>query len=399
MTLPEESRVPETQSPLPHHLRAADRIGSGAGGRMGGTWFSVRERIGQRPFLVYMAVVAILAGLYYGVIAAPQYVSETRFAIRSRDIVAPTGFLAGLIGAPSTLSDITAVSDFIRSPEMAETLNQRHDLRELFAQPRLDPFQTLPANASDEEYQRFYRRHVIVQLDREASTVIVKVKSFTPESARNTARSVLELTEGFVNDLSRTMREDTLSSARGELELAEQQAIQARVAVANFRGAGADLDPSASGAQIVGGIGQLEASAAEVRGEIAALLTYSRRDAPQVRQLQARLSAINAEIASLRNQQGPSANLAQEVTNYETLQLVRANAEKKLVAAETAFDQARATAEQREKFVARIVSPNLPETPTSPRRWLEFLTAMVFAMAGYALAALTMAAIRDHRGI
>ncbi len=393
MTLSAEPGGPETQSAVPYQLRSrADR-------RVGGVWAVLRQRIGQRPFVLYMLLVAVLAGLYYGVIASPQYVSETRFAIRSREIVAPTGFLAGLIGAPTSLGDITAVSDYIRSPEMAETLDERHQLRRLYAQPRIDPFQTLSATASDEEYQRFYRRHVIVKLDREASTVIVVVKSFTPESARDTAGSILELTEAFVNELSRNMREDTLRSATSELEMAEKQAIEARVAVANFRGAGADLDPSASSAQIVGGVGQLEASAAEVRGEIASLLTYSRRDAPQVRQLQARLSAINAEIASLRNQQGPSAGLAQEVTDYETLQLIRANAEKKLAAAETAYDQARATAEQREKFVARIVSPNLPETPTSPRRWLEFLTAMVFAMAGYALASLTLAAVRDHRGI
>lgn len=393
MTLSAEPGGPESQSPVPYHLRSREST------RAGGAWSVVRDRIGQRPFVLYMLLVAVLAGLYYGVIAAPQYVSETRFAIRSREVVAPTGFLAGLMGAPSSLGDITAVYDFIRSPEMAETLDDRHNLRDLFAQPRIDPFQTLSANASDEEYLRFYRRHVIVKLDREASTVIVLVKSFTPESARNTAGSVLELTEGFVNELSRNMREDTLRSATSELELAQRQAIEARVAVANFRGAGADLDPTASGAQIVGGIGQLEANAAAVRGEIASLLTYSRPDAPQVRQLRARLAAINGEIASLRSQQGAAAGMAQEVTNFETLQLIRANAETKLAAAQTAFDQARATAEQREKFVARIVTPNLPETPTSPRRWLEFLTAMVFAMAGYALASLTLAAIRDHRGI
>lgn len=397
MTLSVEPGGPETQSAVPYHLRT--RVDGVVDGREGGVWSAVRRQIGQRPFVLYMLLVALLAGLYYGVIAAPQYVSETRFAIRSREVVAPTGFLAGLIGAPTSLGDITAVSDYIRSPAMAETLDERHQLRELFSRPRIDPFQTLSTTASDEEYLQFYRRHVIVKLDREASTVIVLVKSFTPESSRDTAASILELTEGFVNDLSRNMREDTLRSAASELELAERQAIAARVAVANFRGAGADLDPSASGAQLVGGIGQLEASAAVLRGQIASLLTYSRRDAPQVRQLQAQLSAINAEIASLRNQQGSAAGLAEEVTNYETLQLIRTNAERKLATAETAYDQARATAEQREKFVARIVSPNLPEAPTSPRRWLEFLTALVFAMAGYALGSLTLAAIRDHRGI
>lgn len=365
----------------------------------GGLWHTVRQAAARRPFVTYMLIVSLLAGLYYGVIATPQYVSEARFAIRSREVVAPTGILANLMGAPTSLTDITAVADYIRSPEMAATLDRRHDLRELFSEPRIDPFQTISRGASDEDYLAFYRRHVIVKLDREASTVIVQVKSFTPESAHVTARSILDLTEGFVNDLSKNMREDTLASAEGELEKAQAQADEARVAVANFRGQRSDLDPAASGAILVVGMGELAAAAAQVRGEIASLLTYSRPDAPAVRQLRARLNAINADMASLRAQQGAGAGLPQEVTAFETLQVERTNAERKLATAEAAFDQARATAEQREKFVARIVSPNLPDTPTSPRRWLEFLTAIVFAAAGYVLAALTVAAVRDHRGI
>jgi len=365
----------------------------------GGIWETIHQGAARRPFVAYMLAVSILAGLYYGVVATPQYVSETRFAIRSRDVVASTGILANLMGAPTNLGDITAVADYIRSPEMAATLDRRHGLRRLYSQPRIDPFQTISPNASDEAYLAFYKRHVIVKLDREASTVIVQVKSFTPQSAQVTARSVLELTEGFVNDLSRSMRADTLASATSELEKARSQAEEARLAVANFRGSRSDLDPAASGALLVGGMGELAAAAAQVRGEIASLLTYSRPDAPAVRQLRARLAAINADMAALRSQQGPAAGLPQEVTNYETLQVERTSAEKKLATAEAAFDQARATAEQREKFVARIVSPNLPDTPTSPRRWLEFLTAIVFAVAGYVLAALTVAAVRDHRGI
>lgn len=385
--------------PHEHTPPGADPALPGSSRRDEGLWGNVLLGAARRPFVTFMFLISVLAGLYYGVIATPQYVSETRFSIRTREVVAPTGILANLIGAPTGLTDITAVADYIRSPDMAATLDRRHKLRELYSQPRIDPFQTISPRASDEEYLAFYRRHVIVKLDREANTVIVQVKSFTADSAHATARSILELTEGFVNELSRSMREDTLASAASELEKAQTQADEARVAVASFRGQRSDLDPAASGALLVGGIGELSAAAAQVRGEIASLMTYSQPDAPAVRQLRARLAAINREMAALRSQQGAGAGLPQEVTNFETLQVERASAEEKLVTAQAAFDQARATAEQREKFVARIVSPNMPDTPTSPRRWLEFITAVVFAAAGYVLVALTIAAVRDHRGI
>lgn len=353
----------------------------------------------RRPFIVFMALVAVLGAIYYGLIATPLYVSETRFAIRSNEVAAPSGLLAGLVGAPSGLSDISAISDYVQSTDMLDILEERHDLHALYSQPRIDPFKTLSRNASEESFRDFYNRLVTVKLDRESSTVIVEVKSFNPQSAQAVATSILELSETFTNDLTRRMRDETLQSARAELESADQKAGAARSAVAAFRGSRSSLDPTASGAQLVGSVSALEAAATQVRAEIAGLLTYSRPDAPAVRQAQARLNTIENQMAQATAQQGVGTGLSQEVTTFETLQLQRANAEKTLAAAQTGFDQARATAEQREKFVARIVSPNLPQQATSPNRVLEFLTLLIFAMAGYALVSLTLAAIRDHRGI
>jgi capsular polysaccharide transport system permease protein len=146
-------------------------------------------------------------------------------------------------------------------------------------------------------------------------------------------------------------------------------------------------------------VAALESSASQTRAELASLMTYSQPNAPAVRQLQARLSAINSQIASLRAQQSNSAPLSKQVTDFETVQLERANAERTLALAQTAFDQARATAEQREKYVVNIVTPNRPQAPTYPNRVLEFITILIFAMAGYALVSLSIAAIRDHRGV
>jgi len=363
----------------------------------------IRERAqrlaAKRPFITFMLVVALLSGFYYGAISTRLYVSESRFSIRSKEVAAPTGLLAGLMGAPSSLSDITAVSDYIRSPDMLKILEQRHNLRELYARPRLDLLQWLPMGSSQEDFLAFYRRHIIVKLDREASTVTVQVRSFNPESSHRIAQSIIELTADFVDGMTQKMRSETLKSAKLELDKANRDADSARLKVATFRASGSDLDPTQSGAIVVGGVGAMESSAAQTRAELAALMTYSQPGAPAVRQLQARLAAINTQIASLRAQQSNTAPLSQQVTDYETLQLERANAEKTLTLAQTAFDQARATAEQREKYVVSIVSPNRPEAPTYPNRVLELITVLIFAMAGYALVSLTIAAIRDHRGV
>jgi capsular polysaccharide transport system permease protein len=360
---------------------------------------AARQLASKRPFLAYMLLVCVLAATYYGVISSRLYVSETRFAIRSTDVAAPTGILAGLMGQTTGLADITAVSDYIRSPDMLKVLEQRHHLRALYDDPKLDLLQWMPSDASDEHFLGFYRRHVIVKLDREASVIIVQVRSFTPESASGVANSIIELTGNFVDGMTQKMRNETLSSAKAELDRANRLADEARQRVASFRGASSDLDPSQSGAIVVGGIGSLESTATGLKSELAALMTYSQPDAPAVRQLRAKLAAVNAQIASQKAKQGSNSNLSNQVTAFETVQLNRTNAERTLTLAQTGYDQARATAEQREKYVVQIVKPNLPQDPTYPNRLLEFVTVIIFAMAGYALVSLTIAAINDHKGV
>ena len=88
-----------------------------------------------------------------------------------------------------------------------------------------------------------------------------------------------------------------------------------------------------------------------------------------------------------------------QVTAYETLLVQRETAEAILVSATTAFDAARAVAQQREKYVVRVVNPSRPDRAAEPRRFLDFLMVMLFAVAGYAIVSLAIAGIRDHRGV
>ncbi len=74
-------------------------------------------------------------------------------------------------------------------------------------------------------------------------------------------------------------------------------------------------------------------------------------------------------------------------------------AEKALVAALSSYDQARATASQRERFLVRIIPPHVPDRPTLPNRMLSFIEALLVAAAAYGIIALIVAGVRDHQGI
>ena len=355
------------------------------------------------PFVAVMAVVAAIAGIYYAVIAAPMYVSTASFTIqRQAPTNAPLNIQMSVAAAAAGAGalDIVPVQEFIRSHEMLEALDAQYKLRESYSRFRPDVLRWLRPGASDAAFLRFYRRMVTVRLDREAFIVQVSVRSFDRETAPRMAETILQRTEAFVDGMSRRVRQDAVANAQAELARAEADAARARQAVASFRGSAAAVDPAIAGAQTQSAEAALNAQSTAVQAQIAALLTYSRPDAPVVRQLQAQLASIRAEAARLRAvQAGAASGLPGQVTGFETLQVERTAAEQKAQAARLAYQAASAAAVQNEKFVVRVVNPNRPDTPTEPKRLLDFLMVLLFAMTGYAIVSLLIAGIRDHRGV
>jgi capsular polysaccharide transport system permease protein len=372
-----------------------------------------------RPFLTVLGIVTLLAAVYYGLIATPLYVSETQFAIRSAGgggASAPGGGATvnmrslmggGAGGGGLGLSEITSVSEYIHSWEMLNELERRHQLRAAYSTSRLDPFRRLAPDASNEDFLKFYRKMVTVQIYREADLLTVRVRGFDPASAQQVAQSILSLSENFVDGLSTRLRKESLRSAEQDLQTALEEVQRARAAVAGFRAVTDDVDPTATGGQTVSDVSSLETQAAQIRAEINALRTYSQPSSPQVRQAQARLATINAQIAALRASQGGDAvaspggtgNLSQRVTRYEALLAQRTFAEQRLTTAQTAFDEARVAVRDQQKYVVPIVRANLPQESVEPNRLGDFLMVLLFAGAAYAIVTLAIAGIRDHQGV
>ena len=356
------------------------------------------EQENKGPFLPIMAVVAVLAALYYAFIAAPMYVSEFRFSIHDQQAPTTTTLLAGLTGTPTGLADVVSVQDYVLSNQTMLELDKQFHLREAYSRFRPDLFNWLPPNASQEKLLDFYRRMIVVKLDRQAFIVEIDVRSFDRDTAAKLAKALLTKTEDFVDGSTLSIRTQSMQDAQTELNRAEAAAQVARDAVQKFRGASSAVDPAVAGAQVQSGAAAIEAQAFSVQAQLASAQTYGNPNSPQVQQLQASLNTLKAQIARLKSQQSAS-NLPHQVTTFETLEAQRTAAEARLELAKSAYEQARAQAQQREKYVVQIVSPNVPDKAIEPERIRDFLMVMVFAVTGYAIVGLAIAGIRDHQGV
>ncbi len=347
----------------------------------------------SRPFFAFLAITTAVFGIYYGLIAAPIYVSQSTFSIRGREQqLVDTSFLAGLTGSSGAGVETSEIEQYIESGEMLSLLDQRFHLRQLYSAPRLDLLHWMSRDASREGFLAFYRKMVSVDVDRTTNIVTVQVKSFDAKSAQEVADAILDSTSGYLDSLSATVRKDTLKASEQELVQAEKAVRESRLAMSKYRTQSGVLDPVAAAT-----------AASTAQAQLAGLLTYNTETSPQVVQLRAMLKTLEGHSANpdrrLPRNASTAARMAQRINEYEGLMVTNEYAERQLVAALGSYDTARSLAGQRERFLVRIVRPNLPDTPTLPHRMVSFLEAMLVSIAAYGIIALAIAGVRDHQGI
>lgn len=397
MTNFDPDRPPEPSRP------PAAEIASEVGDRL-------KRMAGSRPFLAYVALVAVLTFIYYAMIATPLYVSESSFSIRGRSS-APAGgasLLSAIAGggagggALSAISEPAEITDYIKSPHMLAQVDKVHNLRAMYCKGRLDLINWMPCSASQEDFLKFYRKMVIPRIDRETFIIRLEVRSFDAKSAHDISDTVLKIAGDYVDGLSAKIRDDTLKTSIREVQNAENEVRTTRLNMTQYRASSGIVDPTQTSAAQQAEINALLQALNAAEAERAALGAYSTASNPLSQQADARIASLKAQLASAKSALASTTQnntVAQKLYGYEGLALANEYAAKKLESARAQYDQARVLASQRERFLVRAVNPNYPDSPTLPKRILRFFEVLAVAVALYAIVALSIAGVRDHQGI
>jgi capsular polysaccharide transport system permease protein len=372
----------------------------------------VRTVSTSRPFVAFVAVAAVVLGVYYFILAAPLYVSEASFTIRGREDPTPaagllsalggmTGGGGGAAAAPGT-TDAAELQTYVQSYEMANKLDKEFHLRAIYSKPRLDFLNWLSGDASQEDYLNFYKKMVHVSIDHDTTLITVQVKAFDPKLAQTMASAILQHSADYLNNLSAIIRRDTIATSERELQQAEENVKKARMDMTSYRATTGTLDPAGSAMATNTGVSMMQQEVLHARAELQALLSYNRPNSPVVLQAQAQIAGLEKQIDDQKKMIGDtkgSDTITERLRTYEGLQIANDYADRNLVAAMSAYDTARSVANQRERFVVPAVQPNLPDVATEPHRLSSFLEAMLVLIAVYGIVALAIAGVRDHQGI
>lgn len=360
--------------------------------------------------LVAIGLPTLLAGIFYGLIAAPQYAVEVRFAVRGGTTIAgPSGgtelisSLAGFGNSGSTLTDAYIVMDFIKSREIIEKMRPLVDIRAVYSHPSADFLMRLDPGVEIEEVVDYWRNMIEVNLETISQIITIRVRAFTREDSARVAEGVLAFSEDLINGLSERARLDTLKFSEQEVRRTEDRLRVNRSLVRQFRDQQQEIDPLKKAETQLSLLGRLDSDLSAARARMSTLRRYMQANAPSVTYLETQIRALEQQVGQERAKLGKGADiltgsitLSGQVAAYEELLVEREFAEKAYVSALSTLEKARVDAAQQQRYLATFVRPSLPQEALYPKRLLNTLTVLGIATLLWTLSVLIIYAIRDH---
>jgi capsular polysaccharide transport system permease protein len=352
-------------------------------------------------FWAIVGLPTLVAGVYYFAIASDLYLSEAKFIVRSPKQVQTSsiGALIQSAGLARAVDDTAVIEDFIMSRDAVRRLEQRNDLRTVFSRPEGDFVTRFPGILMRSDFEALFRRYdhfVSVETDHTSGVTALRIKAYRPEDAQAIATALLNYAEQLVNELNERARQDTLGTARREVDRAQEQISQIQLQLTAYRVQQNMLDPKSASTGVLELIGQMNAAQATARQQLGELLKNS-PSSPQIPVVQARIGSLDKLIAEERAKlTGETNSVVATLTEYERLALARELAEKALASAFTSLEAARIEVQHQQLYIETIAQPNLADYPLYPKRVVSFGMVLVSCLLAYGIAWLLVISAREH---
>ncbi|MGK9169977.1 hypothetical protein KXR53_26925 [Inquilinus limosus] len=404
--------VPVRSAPPPTARRLPDRRVDAATEPLKLPSRKARLSVGFWLSLLLMVVLPTgLAAYYYFFVAADQYVSEFRFAVKSSNASASSA-TTDLVGAAlgqsarlSAFSDNFIVADYISSREAVSDLLKTVDLRQIYSDPKADFLAKLDPNVPVEKLVEYWQNRVDASFDVSTGISIVQVRAFSPEDALRVAKALIASSEDLVNRIAERAREDAVRFAERDVRSAEQRLRDVTAKLRQFRNVQQSPDLSTSASSTLGLSLQLRTNLAQMEAQLTSLSTHMAPDAPTIKVLKNNIAATRDQLNKIEGELGSGVaqgakptdeGYAATLSDYEDIRLELQFAQQSYQNMLTALDQVRSSAMSDRTYLMPYVEPAMAEYPLYPARVEDVLIVLLIAGVAWAITMLTVYAVRDH---
>jgi capsular polysaccharide transport system permease protein len=357
----------------------------------------------HRWFAIFVLLPVLLAFIHYGFIASDQYVSESRFVIKSpgqrqtqlsslANLIQTTGLSAGQ-------EQTNEVLDYVRSRNALADLERQIDVRRKFASTDIDAFSRFPQIFRQDRFEnlyKYYGKMIDGRLDNETGAVVLIVRAFSAKDAHEINARLLNLSEALVNRLNDRARSRGISEAQRRVDEAETRVRNARVALNTYRNSEQLIDPAKQAIGVVEIGNKLITERAALQAQLQVMERAAPRN-PSIPTLRSRIAAADRAIATqdARVVGGP-AGIASKLGRYENLMVEQEFATEMLNVANASLEQARTEAQKQQFYLERVVEPSVPDLPLYPERIRSIIVTGATALCLYLVGWMLVVGILEH---
>lgn len=333
-------------------------------------------------FLAIVVVPTVLTAIYFAFIATDRYVSEARFAVRSGDRSALDVLAGGTeLGKLSQAQDTLIVTEYVKSRALVEALQNDLNLKAIYSRDDVDYLSSIGGDASIEDLVSYWNWRTSTSVEMPSGIITLQVSAFTPEDAQTLARAVVARSEALVNQMSERANSDELKQAEAEFARAEQKLKDIYGAMRDLRNREGVLDPGMNAEALNELLTELRKTRLQIEGDLIVARETLREDSPVVRQLKAKLEAIDSQIAKITAQltatTGDEGAVSDQMGAFEDMELKRQVAQDQYAAAALALENARIAADRQRIYLSTFVQPELAQEALYPLRlWTTLAVAL-----------------------
>ncbi|EAH7500855.1 capsule biosynthesis protein [Campylobacter coli] len=346
-------------------------------------------------------ILMIFVIIYYILIAADRYVSTITMSVKSTTgSTQASGVLSLLTATSNTSEDIKFLQGYIESLDMLKILDEKIHLKKLYNEQYIDLFFSLSSSSSIESYLKYYQNRVKVHVDDKTGLLNVEVEGFTPESAHLIAKTIMQESDKFINEISHKAAREQMAFAEEELVKYKERYQKAQNDLIAFQNKYGVFDPLKQAEAKAGLVTQLESDIAQREAKLLTMQSYMNDHAPEVVTLKAEIAALKKQLVKERSKisaDNSSQKLNDLAAKFQDLTIEAGFAQSAYEAALKAYESARIEALRKIKQLVIVQTPDVPQSAKYPEKIYNILTAFIVLSLIFGVIKFVKMIIEEHK--
>ena len=356
----------------------------------------------NKNLIIIILIPIILSGSYF------YLLGRNRFFVRSDVIVRKTGgnnsrsySLNNIIsgGNQESKEDARFLKTYLESPQILEDLQKEFNFLEVYQKKGLDLYAGINRNSSREKIYNFFRKQISVSLNEISGVLRIRTFGYDPNTSFYLNSFLINQAEFFINNLNQEVYRKQLEFSYKQVEKNLDRLIKSSIELEKFQEKNKLLDTDSEATAKIKLINKLEAQLAQDNVDIRILENqFIDKNSPEIIYLRDKIAGLEYQIRKEReNMVSPEGeNLNQKASEISRLKSQLKFHSDLYVNALTTAEKINVDSLQRQRFMAILSKPFLPESQWNYWRHKGFFSFLFIFLTGSALTKFILGLAQSH---